>query len=166
MKTVAVIGSGASGLAAALAAAQGGARVTVYEAEDRLGGTTALSGGNAWLPGHDGLADDSAAAGLAYLRALSLGDSDDELLQVFAESAGPTAARLQRDTKLRLQPIPYCDYHAEFDGGREHGGRTLEPQPYDPTPDAAALIRDAPNVTGPITYVELLGGAIARERLD
>src|SRR3954449_2605970 len=101
MKTVAVIGSGASGLAAALAAAQGGARVTVYEQEDRLGGTTALSGGNAWLPGHDGLPDDSPAAGLAYLRALSLGDSDDELLQVIAESAGETAARLQHDTKLR-----------------------------------------------------------------
>jgi hypothetical protein len=148
-----------------LAAAQGGARVTLYEAEERLGGTTALSGGNAWLPGHDGLPDDSAAAGLAYLRALSLGDADDELLQVFAASAGPTAARLQRETALRLQPIPYCDYHAEFEGGRVEGGRTLEPQPYDPTPEAAALIRDAPNVTGPITYVELVGGDINRELL-
>jgi hypothetical protein len=165
MKTVAVIGSGAAGLAAALAAAQGGARVTVYEQEERLGGTTALSGGNAWLPGHDALPDDSAAAGLAYLRALSLGDADDELLRVFAESAGPTAARLQRDTRIRLQPIPYCDYHAEFEGGREQGGRTLEPQPYDPAPEAAAMIRDAPNVTGPITYAELVGGDIDRARL-
>jgi 3-oxosteroid 1-dehydrogenase len=165
MKTVAVIGSGASGLAAALTAAQGGARVTVYEQEERLGGTTALSGGNAWLPGHDGLPDDSAELGLAYLRALSLGDADDEVLQVFAREAGPTAARVQRDTKIRLQPIPYCDYHAEFEGGREQGGRTLEPQPYDPTPEAAAMIRDAPNVTGPITYAELAGGDINRERL-
>ena len=46
MKSVAVIGSGASGLAAALAAANGGARVTVYEREPKVGGTTALSGGN------------------------------------------------------------------------------------------------------------------------
>ena len=144
MKTVAVIGSGASGLAAALAAAQGGARVTVYEQEERLGGTTALSGGNAWLPGHDELADDSPELGLAYLRALSLGDADDEVLQVFAREAGPTAARLQRDTAIRLQPIPYCDYHAEFEGGREQGGRTLEPQPYDPRPEVAEMIRDAP----------------------
>ncbi len=165
MKTVAVIGSGASGLAAALAAAQGGARVTVYEQEERLGGTTALSGGNAWLPGHDGLPDDSAELGLAYLRALSLGDSDDEVLQVFAREAGPTAARLQRDTKIQLQPIPYCDYHAEFEGGREQGGRTLEPQPYTPRPEVAEMIRDAPNVTGPITYAELAGGDINRERL-
>ena len=165
MKTVAVIGSGASGLAAALAAAKGGAGVTVYEQEDRLGGTTALSGGNAWLPAHAGLEDDTPELALAYLRALSLGDADDEMLQVFAREAGPTAARLQRETNLKLQAIPYCDYHAEFEGGREQGGRTLEPQPYDPRPEVAEMIRDAPNVTGPITYVELAGGDINRERL-
>jgi len=166
MKTVAVIGSGASGLAAAFAAAQGGARVTVYEQEERLGGTTALSGGNAWLPGHGDLQDDSPELGLAYLRALSkIGDADDEVQQVFAREAGPTAARIQRDTAIRLQAIPYCDYHAEFEGGREQGGRTLEPQPYLPRPEVAEMIRDAPNVTGPITYVELAGGDIDRERL-
>ncbi len=166
MKTVAVIGSGASGLAAAFAAAQGGARVTVYEQEERLGGTTALSGGNAWLPGHGELEDDSPDLGLAYLRALSkIGDADDEVQQVFAREAGPTAARIQRDTAIQLQPIPYCDYHAEFEGGREQGGRTLEPQPYLPRPEVAEMIRDAPNVTGPITYVELAGGDINRERL-
>jgi len=116
MKTVAVIGSGASGLAAALAAANGGAKVTVFEREPKFGGTTALSGGNAWLPGHAGLPDDSAELGLTYLRELSLGDADDELLQVFAREAGPTAARVERETAMRLQAIPYCDYHAEFAG--------------------------------------------------
>lgn len=109
MKTVAVIGSGASGLAAALAAAEGGARVTVYEQEEKLGGTTALSGGNAWLPAHEGLEDDSPELALSYLRELSLGDADDELLQVFTRESGPTAARIQRATPLRLQAIPYCD---------------------------------------------------------
>ena len=94
MKTVAVIGSGASGLAAAFAAAKGGARVTLYEQEDKLGGTTALSGGNAWLPAHEALADDSPELALAYLRELSLGDADDELLQVFTRESGPTAARI------------------------------------------------------------------------
>ena len=43
-RTVAVIGSGGAGLAAALAAAKAGADVTVYEKHDRCGGTTALSG--------------------------------------------------------------------------------------------------------------------------
>ena len=69
MKHVAVIGSGASGLAAAFAAAQAGARVSVYEAHEKLGGTTALSGGNAWLPAHAALEDDTPEAALAYLRA-------------------------------------------------------------------------------------------------
>lgn len=165
MKTVAVIGSGASGLAAAFAAAKGGARVTLYEQEDKLGGTTALSGGNAWLPAHDGLSDDSPELALAYLRELSLGDADDELLQVFTRESGPTAARIQRETALRLQPIPYCDYHAEREGGRPQGGRTLEPQPYDPAPEVRDLLRDAPNIAGPITYQELATGDINRERL-
>lgn len=165
MKRVAVIGSGAAGMAAALAAAQGGARVTLYEAHDKLGGTTALSGGNAWLPAHGALEDDSPEKALAYLRALSLGDADDGLLQVFVHEARRTVDRIQKDTMLRLQPVPYCDYHAEFEGGRPQGGRTMEPQPYDPSPEVRELLRDAPNVTGPITYVELSTGTIDRERL-
>jgi len=166
MKTVAVIGSGAAGLVAALAAAEEGARVTVYEQDGLLGGTTALSGGNAWLPAHDGLKDDSPELAISYLRELSLGDVDDDLLQVFAREAGPTAARIQRTTPLALQAIPYCDYHAERKGGRPHGGRTLEPMPYDPSPEVRALLRDAPNVDGPITYVELATGEINRDLLN
>jgi succinate dehydrogenase/fumarate reductase flavoprotein subunit len=166
MRSVAVIGSGASGLAAALAAANGGAKVTVYEREPKVGGTTALSGGNAWMCGHDGLPDDSAELGLTYLRELSLGVADDDLLQAFAYGAGPTAARVERDTPLRLQAIAYCDYHAERPGGREQGGRTLEPVPYDPSPEVAALVRDAPNVTAPITYVELATGEWDRDALE
>ncbi|HEX5193016.1 MAG TPA: FAD-dependent oxidoreductase [Solirubrobacteraceae bacterium] len=165
MKHVAVIGSGASGLAAAFAAAQGGARVSVYEAHDKLGGTTALSGGNAWLPAHAALEDDTPELALAYLRKLALGDADDEMLEVFAREAGPAAERLQRDTPVRLQSVPYCDYHAEFEGGREQGGRTLEPQPYDPTDEVRELLRDAPNVLGPVTYVELSTGTLDRELL-
>src|SRR6185436_18309527 len=42
---VLVAGSGAAGLAAALAAAQRGARVLMAERGDAFGGTTALSGG-------------------------------------------------------------------------------------------------------------------------
>ena len=51
MSQVAVVGGGAAGLAAAWSAARAGARVTLLEGYERLGGTTALSGGNAWPPG-------------------------------------------------------------------------------------------------------------------
>jgi 3-oxosteroid 1-dehydrogenase len=163
--TVAVIGSGAAGLVAALAAAKSGAAVTVYEKHDRCGGTTALSGGNAWLPANHYLEDDSPEAALAYLRALGLGDSDDEMLQVFVHTAREVAEWLEAETSLKFVAIPYTDYHAEFPGGRIQGGRTLEPRGLVPTARAAALLRDAPNVTAPIVYSELAGGAIDREAL-
>ena len=59
MRRVAVLGSGVAGLTAAFAAAKAGARVTLYEAEPRLGGTTALSGGIGWFPANHHLDDDS-----------------------------------------------------------------------------------------------------------
>ena len=68
MTAVAVVGGGAAGLAAAWSAARAGARVTLHECHDRVGGTTALSGGNAWLPGNEHALHDTAEEGLAYLR--------------------------------------------------------------------------------------------------
>ncbi len=85
MSSVVVLGSGAAGLAAAVAAASAGARVTVLEATATVGGTTALSGGVAWVPVNHRAAeagfDDDAASALTYLRGLRLGDTDDVLLE-------------------------------------------------------------------------------------
>src|SRR3954447_18255089 len=49
---VAVVGSGAAGLVAALSAAVEGSTVLVVETEPLVGGTTAISGGAAWVPNH------------------------------------------------------------------------------------------------------------------
>ncbi|MFD2499837.1 FAD-dependent oxidoreductase [Rhizorhabdus histidinilytica] len=43
------VGSGAGGLAAAVVAAERGARVLVVEKDDKLGGVTALTGGQIWV---------------------------------------------------------------------------------------------------------------------
>jgi 3-oxosteroid 1-dehydrogenase len=155
MRTVAVVGSGAAGLSAALAARLGGAEVTVYERGEKVGGTTALSGGNGWFPANRYLPDDTPELALRYLRALSLGDANDELLQVFVREASAAVEFLEANTPIEWQPIPYADYHAQLEGGREQGGRTLEPLPLLPTPRVRDLLRDAPNVSAPITYAEL-----------
>ena len=57
-----VVGSGAGGLTAALAAAANGLNTLVIEKADVYGGTTALSGGNIWVPNNptlirEGLSD-------------------------------------------------------------------------------------------------------------
>ena len=95
MSSVVVVGSGAAGLTAAVAAAQAGAGVTVLERAPLLGGTTALSGGLAWTPANRLMAaegvDDSPAEARQYLQALRLGDIDDELVGYFADHAATTA---------------------------------------------------------------------------
>jgi 3-oxosteroid 1-dehydrogenase len=165
MRTVGVIGSGAAGLAAALAAAGSGARVTVYESGERVGGTTALSGGNVWMPAHAALPDDSPEQALRYLRSLALGDFDDDLAAVFAREAGPTAKRIEAASALRWQALAYPDYHSELDGGRPQGGRTLEPKPLGCAPEIEAMLRTAPNISAPVTYNELVSGEIDREQI-
>ncbi len=157
MKKVAVIGAGSAGLAAAWAAAKAGASVTVYESHEKVGGTTALSGGVSWLPGNH-LSDDTVEAGLEYMRSLELGDVDRELVEVFVRNSGPVAKRLEDETSLRWAALPYPDYHSEHPGGRPQGGRSLEPLAFDASDEVRSLIRDAPNRWGTITYAELWAG--------
>ena len=65
---VVVLGTGGAGLVAAVAAADAGASVGVFEKGERIGGTAALSGGTTWLPANPrrgDVADDRADDGLA-----------------------------------------------------------------------------------------------------
>ena len=155
-REVVVVGSGSAGLSAALAAAEAGARVTVIEAAAKAGGTTALSGDVAWIPGHP--ADDTPAAALAYLDALGLGDHDGPRCEVFVREAATIARAIESRTALEWQPLAYPDYHAEMPGGRPEGGRSLEPRPLAVAPARGDEVRDAPNVGVPITYHELATG--------
>jgi 3-oxosteroid 1-dehydrogenase len=130
---VVVLGTGAAGLVAALAAAEAGGSVGLYEKAAVVGGTTAISGGGCWVPGNHHMAEvgvrDTRADALAYLESLSFGLIRPEFAQVFVDD-GPVAFRwLEEVTPLRMRVVAgYPDYHPERPGGLPGGGRTLEPE--------------------------------------
>src|SRR5215211_7947651 len=72
---VVVLGTGAAGLTAAIAAHEGGADVVVFEKADKVGGTTAWSGGQVWIPNnrhmHEVGVTDSREQALTYIMSLS-----------------------------------------------------------------------------------------------
>jgi len=129
---VLVLGSGACGLTAAVAAADAGARVVVLERSDAIGGTSAVSGGIVWVPNNHlapalGIADSREQA-LAYLESLSLGVMDMELATAFVDRAPEMVRFLEARTPLRFHIAEnYPDYHPERPGGLAGGGRSLDP---------------------------------------
>ncbi len=132
---VVVIGSGAGGLAAALTAKLEGLDVLVLEKTDRIGGSTAISGGAVWVP----LNDQAEAAGhpdtpekaLTYLRN-TVGAAGDEALRHAFLEAGPRALRYLRErTDVQLAARTYSpDYHPDREGAAM-GGRSLDPIEFD-----------------------------------
>jgi succinate dehydrogenase/fumarate reductase flavoprotein subunit len=131
-KDVVVLGSGAAGLTAALAAALAGAEVGLYEKSAVLGGSSAISGGVPWVPlnHHQDEAGvtDSRDDALTYLHSLSLGRMDPSLAEAFVDNGRDTVEWLETVTELRFTLLPsYPDYHPENPGGKPAGGRSLDP---------------------------------------
>lgn len=129
---VVVLGSGCAGMISALAAADSGAEVELYEKADLLGGTTALSSGVAWLPANRYQAEhgveDSVEDGRAYLTALSNGMIRPEFTEAFLGTVNEMLEWTEQRTDLRMRLVPgYPDYHPEFPGGKPGGGRSTEP---------------------------------------
>jgi 3-oxosteroid 1-dehydrogenase len=129
---VVVLGSGASGLCAALAAASEGAKVGLFEKAPLLGGTTCLSSAVAWMPNnryaHAKGVQDSREDAVSYLESLSNGMILPELLEAFVDTI-PELLDWLDTTPLKLSLVEgYPDYHPEQPGGKPGGGRSLEPQ--------------------------------------
>ncbi|AEF37461.1 MULTISPECIES: FAD-dependent oxidoreductase [Mycobacteriaceae] len=129
---VVVLGTGGAGLTAALTAAVNGASVAVYEKSATVGGTTAVSGGIAWIPAHTRAPDLTVEAALDYLRAQSFGAMDDELVSTFVRTGQEMVDFVEKHSDVRFEVASgFPDYKPELPGGRPGGGRSLSPLPYD-----------------------------------
>lgn len=132
---VVVLGTGGAGLTAAITAHDHGAKVKVFEKADKVGGTTAWSGGMIWIPNNHLEAEfgsrDSREESVRYIMSLSHGLIDESLAEAFVD-AGPRMVKFLNDhTPTNFRTIPqFPDYHAEFPGGRTGGGRSLDTPPY------------------------------------
>jgi 3-oxosteroid 1-dehydrogenase len=129
---VVVLGTGAAGLTAAIAAGESGATVAVFEKGDLIGGTSAYSGGQLWIPNNHHMAEhdivDSREEALTYLDSLSLGMIDPELAAVYVDSGPQMISFLEEHTPVQFRLCEgFPDYHPERPGGKGgRGGRTLE----------------------------------------
>ncbi|WP_436291516.1 FAD-dependent oxidoreductase [Variovorax sp. LjRoot178] len=161
-----VVGSGAAGLSAACTAAVQGKRVLVLEASDRVGGTTAISGGMVWIPANQkmqaaGLVDDPANA-REYLRHTVAGSEADPRMQAFVRRGDEAVRFFEANTSVRLQAVRrYPDYYPEVPGATS-GGRVLEPATF----DGSLLGTDFALLRDPLPEFLLFGGMmVSREDL-
>ena len=128
---VVVVGSGAGGLTAAIAAHDLGQSVVVLEKSDQYGGTSAISGGGVWVPCNHLLtaagANDSHDDALAYLKAATRGMVAEARILAYLEHAPRMVRYLEEKTCLRYRAMPnYSDYYPSLPGSKP-GYRTMDP---------------------------------------
>lgn len=128
---VIVLGTGAAGMTAAIAAREAGASVALLERGERVGGTSAVSGGVIWVPDNPrqraaGMAD-SADDAHAYFRALDHGDVVDETLRAFLAKGPEALGFLETQDALSVSLLEgYPDYYLDRPGAKPEGGRALD----------------------------------------
>lgn len=159
---VVVIGSGSAGMSAALSARHHGAHVIVLERSDKLGGTSAVSGGVPWIPCNRQMAaagrSDSREDALTYLDALSLGKMDTALCETYVDAGPEVIQFIEDNSDIKFMALDIPDYHCEHPGGKV--GRALAAELF-----AAATmgelrprLRMSPHFPVPITLADVADG--------
>lgn len=153
-----IVGSGAAGMAAAITAKLGGLNVLLLEKTDRIGGSTAVSGGAVWLP----LNAQSAGAGhpdsfdqvWTYLEQ-TVGDSGSpEMMRAFLDAGPKMLEDFTRQGVLRLVARTSSpDYYPDLPGAAM-GGRSLDPAEF----DGRKLGRHFKELRDPLPEFLVLGG--------
>jgi 3-oxosteroid 1-dehydrogenase len=120
-----IIGSGGGSMAAGLFIASLGRRPLILEKTDKIGGSTAMSGGVLWIPNHplqkaSGVLD-SLDAGRRYLNAAVGDDAGPGASPARKEAflrAGPPMIEFLQDQGMKfVRAEGWSDYYDELDGG-------------------------------------------------
>jgi 3-oxosteroid 1-dehydrogenase len=158
---VVVLGTGAAALTAALTASDENASVGLFEKADKVGGTSAWSGGMVWIPMNPHMAElgieDSRDEVMTYLDSLSNGLIDTELAGALIDAGPEVVTYLEERTPVRFQIIKdFPDYHPEHPGAKPGGGRSMECPlyPYDELGPWQHRVTVGPQLSGNIMMSE------------
>jgi succinate dehydrogenase/fumarate reductase flavoprotein subunit len=111
-----VLGSGTA-LTGALKGAAEGLSVVVIEKATLVGGTTALSGGQVWVPGNDySETPDDLELARTYMAKTAGGLSTDAIIDAYISTASEMVNFIADETGVEWSVSPRIDYHATWEG--------------------------------------------------
>ena len=161
---VLVAGSGAGGLAAAVAARKHGLEVIVAEKAPLFGGTTARSGGWLWVPNHPmqsaiGVRDSLEEAS-TYLLHETGEHYDPARVNAYLTAAPRMVDWFQRETAVRFDPsATFSDYHPDAPGGKP-GGRSIVASAFDGRSLGPLLAKLAPPLPELTVFGVMIGSGV------
>ena len=132
---VLVVVTGNGGLTAAVCNWEMGSKdVLIIEKQDKVGGTSAMSGGGIWIPNshyaQEAGAEDSLDDAKRYLINTLFGeDVPEDMIDTYLEKSPEMLKFLHDRTDVRYESLAeYPDYYTNMEGARA-GHRSLEPSP-------------------------------------
>lgn len=159
-----IVGSGAGGLATAVAAAAIGLRPLVCERTEFIGGTSALSGGELWVPLNrqaGSAPDDSEAEALDYLKHAVGTQLDEQRAAAYVRHARDALAFFEEHGNLEYELLHSVVDYFEVPGAKL-GLRSLGAIPF----DGRKLGKRFSLLRAPLAVSQFLGGmSVGREDL-